>query len=65
MRKKYAHITRRGSSFAKLLEAIENISISINNSEDPRNPLLEVLLYLSIDTIKDAFYHPGGKIGEF
>ena len=34
-------------------------------SEDPSTPLLQVLLYLSTDIIKDSYQHLGGKMGEF
>ena len=37
----------------------------MNASEYPKDTLLQVLLYLSTDTIKDNFYHLGGKVGEF
>ena len=33
-------------------------------SEDPSTPLLQVLLSLSTDTIKDSYPHLGGKMGE-
>ena len=36
----------------------------MNTSEDPSNPLLQVLLSLSTDTIKGVFNHFGGNISE-
>ena len=36
----------------------------MKTSEDPINTLLQVLLSLSTDTIKDDFYHLDGKIGD-
>ena len=33
-------------------------------SEDPSTPLLQVLLSLSTDIIKDSYQHLGGKMGE-
>ena len=33
--------------------------------EDPSTPLLQVLLSLSTDTIKDLYQHLGRKMGEF
>ena len=33
-------------------------------SEDPSTPLLQVLLSLSTDIIKDSYQHLGGNIGE-
>ena len=34
------------------------------NSEDPSTPLLQVLLSLSTDIIKDYYQHLGGKMGD-
>ena len=62
---KAARITKRKSSSAKLLEATAELHRDMNISEDLRNPLLQVLLSLSTNTIKDTFYHLDGKIGEF
>ena len=50
-------ITKCGSSFLKILEATAKLLSNINTSEDPSNPLLQVLLSISIDTIKETFYH--------
>ena len=33
-------------------------------SEDPSTPLLQVLLYLSTDIIKESYHNIGGKMGE-
>ena len=57
--KKSARITKRGRSFAKLLEETSELYRDMNTSEDPS------LLSLSTDTIKENFYRPGREIGEF
>ena len=33
-------------------------------SEDPSTPILQVLLSLSTDIIKDSYQHLGGKMGQ-
>ena len=59
--KRAAHINQRAKSFAKLSSNIPNDMIA---SEDNYNPLLQVLLSLSTDTIKDSYKHLGGNMGE-
>ena len=51
----------RATSFAKL---IANLPNDIMASEDPSTPLLQVLLSLSTDIIKDSYQHLGRKMGE-
>ena len=63
--KKSARITKRGGSFVELSEATAELHRDTKTSESPSDPLLQVLLFLSTDTIKDYFYHIGGNIGEF
>ena len=48
--KRAARINLRATSFAKLLDNLPN---DIMASEDPSTPLLQVLLSLSTDIIKD------------
>ena len=62
--KKAARVTMCGISFVKLLESTLKLTRDRKASYDPINPLIQVLLYLSTDTIKDNFYHLGGEIGE-
>ena len=62
--KKSARITKCGISFAKLLEATAKLHRDMKNSEDPSNPIIEVLLSISNDTTKEIFYRLGGNIGE-
>ena len=62
--KKSACVTKRGISPAKLLEAIAKIPSDMKTSEDPSDPLLQVLLFLFTKTIKYSFYRLDGKIGE-
>ena len=59
--KRAAHINLRATSFAKLLASLPN---DIMASEDPSTHLLQVLLSLSTDIIKDSYQHLGGKMGE-
>ena len=63
--KKYARVAKRGISFEKLLSEKSNLTSETKTSEDPMYTLIQVILSLSTDTIKDNFYHLGGKIGEF
>ena len=62
--KKYSRITNRGISFDKLLAETSKLPSDMKTSEDPSDPLIQVVLSLSTNTIKEAFYHLSGKIGE-
>ena len=59
--KKAARINQRATSFAKL---VANLPNDMMDSEDKSTPLLQVLLSLSTDTIKDFYQNFGGKMGE-
>ena len=61
--KKAAHMNQRGKFFEKLVEATANLPNDIMASEDPSTPLLQVLLSLSTDIIKDSYQHLGGNMG--
>ena len=63
--KKGACVTKRGRSVAKLLEATAKIPNDMKNSEDPINPLLQVLLSISTNTIKDTFIILAGRLVSF
>ena len=60
--KRAARMKLRATLFAKLLSNLPN---DIMASEDPSTPLLQVLLSLSTDIIKDSYQHLGGKMGDF
>ena len=60
--KRAARINQRATSFTKL---VTNIPNDMMVSEDNSTPLLQVLISLSTDTIKDSYHHLGGKMGEF
>ena len=62
--KKSTCVTKHGISFAKILEATAKLPSNTNNSEDPREPTLKVLLSLSTNTIKYDFNQINRKIGE-
>ena len=51
----------RATSFVKL---VANLPNDMMDSEDLSTPLLQVLLSLSTDIIKDSYQHLGGKMGE-
>ena len=51
--KKYARVTKRVRSFVKPLAETSNLSSDTKTSEDPSEPLLQILLSLSINTIKE------------
>ena len=60
--KSAAHMNQRAKSFAELVANLPNDMIA---SEDPSTPLLlQVLLYLSTDIIKNYYQHIGRKMGE-
>ena len=54
-------MNQRATSFAKLVANLPNEMIF---SEDNSTPLLQVLLSLSTDIIKDSYHHISGKMGE-
>ena len=55
-------INLRATSFAKLIANLPNEIVAY---EDPSTPLLQVLLSLSTDIIKDSYQHLSGNMGEF
>ena len=59
--KRAARINLRAAPFAKLVANLPNDMMA---SEDPSTPLLQVLLSLSTDIIKDSYQNLGGKMGE-
>ena len=59
--KRDSRMNLRATSFAKL---VANLPNDIMASEDPSTPLLQVLLSLSTDIIKDSYQHLGGKMSE-
>ena len=59
--KKSARINLRAMSFAKLFANLQNEMMA---SEDNPTPLLQPLISLSTDIIKDSYQHLGGKMGE-
>ena len=54
-------INQRSTLFGKL---VTNPTNDMMASEDNSTPLLQVLLYLSNDIIKDSYQHLGRKMGE-
>ena len=60
--KRAAHINQRVMPFTKLVANLPNYMMA---SEDNSTPLLQVLISLSTDTIKDSYQNIGGKMGEF
>ena len=60
--KRAARMNLRAMSITKL---IANLPNDIMASEYPSTPLLQVLLFLSTEIIKDSYQHLGGKMGEF
>ena len=59
--KRAARMNQRATSFAKLVANLPNDMMA---SEDPSTPLLQVLLSLSTDIIKDSYQHLDGTMGE-
>ena len=61
--KRSTRMNQRSKLFAKLFANLPN---DIMASDDPSTPLLlQVILYLSTDFIKDSYQHLGGKMSEF
>ena len=61
--KRVARMNQRATSFAKL---VANLPDKMMTSEDPSTPLLlQFLLSLSTDIIKDSYQNLGGNMGEF
>ena len=46
-------------------ETFSNLSNDMMASEEKSTPLLQVLIYLTTDIIKDSYQHLGGKMGDF
>ena len=59
--KRAARINQRTASFAKLVAYLPNDMMA---SEENSTPLLQVLLSLSTEIIKESYQHLGGKMGE-
>ena len=59
--KRAARIKQRAKPFAKLVAKLPNDMMA---SEDKSTPLLQVLLYLSTNIVKDSYYNLGGNMGE-
>ena len=59
--KRAASMNLRAMSFTKL---VSNLPNEIMAYEDPSTPLLQVLLSLSTDIIKDSYQNLGGKMSE-
>ena len=51
-----AHMNQRAKSFAKL---VANPPDDMMASEEPSTPILQVILYLSTEIIKDFYRHLG------
>ena len=63
--KKYVQITKRGSFFENVLSAVANLQSVNKTTKDYTNYVLQVILYLFKDTLKDAFFHLGGRLVSF
>ena len=62
--KKAACVTKRGSSFKKLFSPAANLPSNTITTKDHTDSVLQAILPLSTNTIIDASFHLGGKIGE-
>ena len=59
--KRDARINQCATVFAKL---VANFPNDIMDSEDNSTPLLQVIISLSTNTIKDSYHNLGGKMGD-
>ena len=59
--KRAARMNLRAMLFAKL---VANLPNDMMDYEDPSTLLLQVLLFLSTDIIRDSYQHLGGKMGD-
>ena len=62
--KKLSRITKRGSSFENILTVVVNLRSDINTTEDSTESVLQGILSLCADTLKDAFFCLVGNIHE-
>ena len=63
--KRAAHIIKRGSLYYNNLYTVANLLSTTNTTEEPTESILQDILSLSYETLKDAFVHMGGKISGF
>ena len=61
--KRSIRMNQCGKSFVKLVDANANLPNDTMYSEYPSTPLLQVLLCLSTNIIKDSYQHLGGNMG--
>ena len=60
--KRAARINQRATSFMKIYANLPNYMMA---PEEKSTQLLQVLLYLSTDIIKESYQHLGGKMSDF
>ena len=63
--KKVAHVTNRGSSFDNTLSIIVKLPSNNINKKDYNDYVLQAILPLYTNTIKDSLFHLGGVIVDF
>ena len=63
--KREARIIKRGSSYNNIISDVSNPLSVIKTMEEYTDSILQDILHLSSDTLKNAFIHMGGKITDF
>ena len=59
-----SHITNQGISFEKILSVLANLWSDTDATEESTDSVLQGIISLSSDTLKDAFFHLGGNISD-
>ena len=62
--KREAHSINRGSSYDNIFSAVENLLIVTKNTNESTDSVLQSIITLSSDTLKDNFFHLGGNISD-
>ena len=60
--KKSSHIIKRGSYFERIIFTVANLRSDTNTTENSTDSILQIILALSSDTLKDTLFHLGRKI---
>ena len=61
--KRASHIINRGVSYYNILFTVANLLSVTNTTEGSTESIIQAILPLSSDTLKDDFIHMGGNIG--
>ena len=60
-----ARIIKHGSSYDNILSSVENLLSVTKTTEDSTDSIIQAIIPLYYDTLKDDFIHMGVNIGDF